>query len=310
MKRRKEMMDMEWFTAKSYENWERVGQPYEKSGKMYSKAKAKCDRCSGHGIVASRVENGVIIPIPVDGGICYKCLGRGYEEKEIRLYTEKERATLDRQAERRNLKAQEKLEAEKAEKLAKSEENKKIWFEQNGFSAEGITYAIVGDTYAIKDWLKENGYKFNPLLKWHGPEELMDLPEGYQTITFAFDDLYEWQPTIKMACAFEDAKQKVEKAFAQAEGPSLSEYMGEVGDRLRNITAIYISTHGFQGQFGYTNIHSFKSGENVLVWFTTKDLKIEKGALIDLTGTVNLHEEFCGVKTTRINRCIIKVLEE
>lgn len=301
---------MEWFTAKSYENWERVGQPYEKSGKMYSRAKTKCDRCGGHGIVASRVENGVIIPIPVDGGICYKCLGRGYEEKEIRLYTEKERATLDRQAERRNLKAQEKLEAEKAEKLAKSEENKKEWFEKNGFSADGITYAIVGDTYAIKDWLKENGYKFNPVLKWHGPEELMDLPEGYQTISFRFEDLYEWQPMIKMACAFEDAKQKVEKAFAQAEGPSLSEYVGEVGERLRNITAIYTSTHGFEGKFGYTHIHTFKSGENVLVWFTSKGLDLERGAIVDLTGTVQLHEEFRGVNTTRINRCIVKTLEE
>ena len=104
--------------------------------------------------------------------------------------------------------------------MAKSEENKKIWLEQNGFSAQGITYAIVGDTYAIKDWLKENGYKFNPILKWHGPEELLDLPEGYHTIEFNFDDLYEWYPMIKAAHPFENAKQKIEKAFSQAEGPS------------------------------------------------------------------------------------------
>lgn len=300
---------MEWFTAKSYENWDRVGQPYEKGGKMYSRVKTKCDRCGGTGIMASRVENGVIIPIPVDNGICYKCLGRKYEEKEVRLYTEKERATLDRQTERRAEKASAKVEAEKAEKLAKSEENKKNWLEQNGFSAEGITYAIVGDTYSIKDWLKENGYKFNPFLRWHGPEELMKLPEGYQTLSFKFDDLYKWEPMVKSAFPYEDAKQKVEKAMAQAEGPSLSEYIGEVGERLRNITAIYTSTHGFQGAFGYTNIHSFKSGENVLVWFTTKDLNFEKGTLVDLTGTINLHEEFRGVKTTRINRCVVKSLE-
>jgi hypothetical protein len=148
------------------------------------------------------------------------------------------------------------------------------------------------------------------VLKWHGPEELMDLPEGYQTISFRFEDLYEWQPMIKMACAFEDAKQKVEKAFAQAEGPSLSEYVGEIGERLRNITAVYVSTHGFEGKFGYTHIHTFKSGENVLVWFTSKGLDLERGAIVDLTGTVQLHEEFRGVNTTRINRCIVKTLEE
>jgi hypothetical protein len=137
---------MKWYTAKSYENWELIDQPYEKSGKMYSKAKTKCDRCGGTGIMAARVENGVIIPIPVDGGICYKCLGKKYEVKEIRLYTEKERAALDRQAARRAEKIETKIEAEKAEKLARSEENKKEWFEKNGFSADGITYAIVGDT--------------------------------------------------------------------------------------------------------------------------------------------------------------------
>ena len=79
----------------------------------------------------------------MDNGICYKCLGRKYEEKEIRLYTEKERAALDRQVIRRAEKAEAKLEAEKAEKLAKSKENKKEWFEKNGFSAEGVTYAIL-----------------------------------------------------------------------------------------------------------------------------------------------------------------------
>ena len=109
-------MNMEWFTAKSYENWTLVGAPYEKNGKMYSKARTKCSRCGGTGIMASRVENGIIIPIPVDNGICYKCLGRKYEEKEIRLYTEKEKTALDRQAARRAEQSSEKIEAEKPEK--------------------------------------------------------------------------------------------------------------------------------------------------------------------------------------------------
>jgi hypothetical protein len=44
----------------------------------------------------------------------------------------------------------------------------------------------------------------------------------------------------------------------------------------------------------------------VLVWFTAKDLDLEKGAVVDLTGTVKKHEEFRGVKTTQLSRCIIK----
>lgn len=301
---------MTYVTAKTYEKWERVGNPYHKNGKMYSRVRTKCDRCGGTGIMAARVENGHIVPIPVDGGICYKCLGSKVEEKEVRLYTTKEREALDRQAERRATQASDKVEKEKAAKLAKSEENRQVWLEQNGFTPEGITYVIVGDTYSIKDWLKENGYKFNPILKWHGAEELLDLPEGYQTITFKFEDLYEWAPMVKNAFPFENAKLKVEKAVAEIEGPSLSEYVGQVGDRVRNLTAVYDSVHGFQGAFGYTYIHTFKSGENVLVWFTTKELSFEKGTLVDLTGTVQLHEEFRGVKTTRINRCIVKEIGE
>ena len=113
----------------------------------------------------------------------------------------------------------------------------------------------------------------------------------------------------KNAYFFETAKSFVEKMEAQAEGPSKSEYVGEVGDRLRNITAIYKSGRGFEGRFGWTNIYTFESEENVLVWFTTKELDFEKGQTVDLTGTIVAHDEFRGVKTTKINRCIVKPIE-
>ena len=51
---------------------------------------------------------------------------------------------------------------------------------------------------------------------------------------------------------------------------------------------------------------SFQVGEDVLVWFTAKDLDLEKGQAVDLTGTVKKHEEFRGVKTTQLSRCIVK----
>ena len=49
-------------------------------------------------------------------------------------------------------------------------------------------------------------------------------------------------------------------------------------------------------------------GENVLVWFTSVDLDFEKGQAVDLTGTIKKHEEFRGVKTTQLSRCIIKTI--
>lgn len=183
---------------------------------------------------------------------------------------------------------------------------KEMWLEKNGFSADGFTYSVFGDdTYSIKEWLKEQGCKFSPLLKWHSPEPI-DMPVGYGMICFSFDELYQWDEANRNAYFYESAETLVNRRFKEAEGPSLSEYIGEVGERLRNLTAIYKSSRGFSGKYGWTNIHTFQVGEDVLVWFTQKELNLEKGVAVDLTGTVKKHEEFREVKTTQLSRCIIK----
>ena len=180
------------------------------------------------------------------------------------------------------------------------------WLEKNGFSQDGITYCIYGDdTYAIKDYLKEQGCKFSPLLKWHAPTKV-EVPEGYGFVEFKFEELAEWSDAEGTVFYYENSKNIVDRRFKEVEGPSLSEYIGEVGERIRNLTAIFKSSRGFAGAYGWTNIYTFESGADVLVWFTQKDLTLEKGAIIDLTGTVKKHEEFRGVKTTQLSRCIIK----
>lgn len=187
--------------------------------------------------------------------------------------------------------------------------SKAEWLKKNGFSEDGLTYCVFGDdTYSIKEHLKELGCKFSPMLKWHAPEPL-DVPAGYGMIGFSFDDILMWDEKEQNAFYYENSKEKIDKAFKQAEGPSLSEYVGEVGERLRNLTAIYKSSRGFDGKFGWTNIYTFQVGEDILVWFTQKELVLSKGKVIDLTGTVKKHEEFRGVKTTQLSRCIIKEIE-
>ena len=183
---------------------------------------------------------------------------------------------------------------------------RELWLEKHGFSIEGVTFCVAGDnTYSIKDYLKENGFKFDPTLKWHGPREI-ELPEGYSFIELAFETICEWSEEHKEAFYFEKTKAIVDKAFKDAVGPSLSEFVGEIGERLRDITAIYKSTRGFVGRYGWTNIHTFQVGEDVLVWFTAVELDLEVGQAVDLTGTVKKHEEFRGVKTTQLSRCIVR----
>lgn len=183
---------------------------------------------------------------------------------------------------------------------------KELWLNKNGFSAEGLTWCVFGeDTYAIKEHLKELGCKFSPLLKWHSPKTL-ELPEGYGMFSLSFDEIGQWDSINEEVYYFEKAKELIERKFKEAEGPSLSEYIGTPGERLRNITAIYKSTRGFNGTYGWTNIHTFQVENDILVWMTAKELELEKGCSINLTGTIKSHKEYMGVKQTHLSRCIIK----
>jgi hypothetical protein len=45
--------------------------------------KVVCDRCGGHGIVYTRVENGQPVPAHPDNGVCYKCHGNKVVEPTL-----------------------------------------------------------------------------------------------------------------------------------------------------------------------------------------------------------------------------------
>lgn len=184
---------------------------------------------------------------------------------------------------------------------------KELWLEKHGFNTDSITYCVCGDdTYYIKEELKEEGCKFDPFLKWHSSVPL-DLSSDFTIVPISFDDILVWNAETAEAEYKEDAKETIEKITKAAIGPIISEYYdGAVGDRIRNITATFKSYRGFAGRYGWTNIYTFNHGDNVLVWFTAKDLELEKGQVVDFTGTIKKFEEFRGVKTTQFSRCIIK----
>ena len=175
------------------------------------------------------------------------------------------------------------------------------WLEYNNFSKDGIAYCITGDnTYNIKDWLKEQGCTYSPLLKWHIAEPI-DLPEGYFIKEVKFDDIYTWEDND--AWEKESAKGFLKKLFALEKEPSNSEWIeGNIGDRVRNMTARVMKIRGFNGAWGYTSVYTFKSGENILTWFTQSDPEIEENDLIDITFTIKNFTEYLGEKQTQISR--------
>lgn len=187
--------------------------------------------------------------------------------------------------------------------------SKEEWLMKNGFNPDGLTYCVIGETYSIKNKLKELGYRYSPILKWHAAAPSQEISDRTHVV-IDFHDIYEWNEELNTPFFLESAEEKINKVFAEANGPSHTEYVGYIGDRLRNITAIYSSSRGYMGHNYYTYIHTFNADNACLVWFTTKELILEKGTPVLLSGTIEAHEEFRGVRTTRISRCKITPIGE
>lgn len=290
---------MNYFTADSYKDMERVGEPFEKDGKLYTEVAATCDRCGGSGIFASHVENGHIVPHPAYGGVCLKCGGEGKVSKVVRLYTEKEYNSAQR--------AKEKRQALAAERAAAREKQRKAtayakWLERNGFNSEGNTYIVYGNTYPIKDELKAQGYKFSKELKWHGAAAV-EVPEDCYVDQVHWSSIFAWgEDTCNMTFT-EEGHEFLEDLFTSH---CLGEYLGEVGERLRNLTVVFEGGSSFDGYYGETNIYRFNCNGAQLSWFTQTEKDLREGAEYILTGTVKEHKVYGNVKTTYLSRCIVK----
>lgn len=290
---------MRYYTADTYKNWERIGSPYDKNGKLYTSVKCKCDRCT-NGIYAIGVENGHIKPHPNYGGICLKCGGTGFLNKEVRLYTVSEYNSMKN----RQLAEKERKEAAREAKMkAEYAHNKEVWLETNGFSKDGYTYIVTGDSYSIKDQLKENGFKYDSVLKWH-----RSTAEGYEdkTIKVAVDEVIEFSAWGK-GYYKTGASEIIEKKIAETQLEDPSNWVGEEGTIFEAESVQLISKNGFESYYGYSNIYTFRDENcNKLVWFTKTNIPFVEGDHLKIKGRVKSHEEYKGTKQTILTRCKIE----
>ena len=286
---------MEYYTSDSYKNFERIGSPFYKNGKLYTEVKDRCDRCV-RGIYAIGVENGQIKPHPAFGGICLKCNGSGWLRKEVRLYTKAEYETMKRN----NEKVKARKEQEKKEKMeAEFENNKKKFLERNGFAEDGTSYIITGDSYSIKDELKAAGWKFDPILKWHKAD-----PAGYEdrVIKINVTDVFElsaWGDGHYLTTA----REFVNNLLNEAKAPSASEFIGEIGEKLKKIPVTLVSKYTYEGRYGMSQVVKFQDeNQNLLTWFTAVHIPFENGDSCLLTATIKGHNEYKDEKSTIITR--------
>ncbi len=290
---------MEYMTATSYKDYERIGTPYVKDGKMYTKVKGLCPRCSGRGLIISRIENGQPIPIPVDGGVCYQCLGQKYIYKDVRLYTEKEFAQMEAAKERAAAKREEERREKMVREFAQKKEN---WLKKNGFNEEGKTYVVTGDSYSIKDDLKSAGYIYDKVLRWHCAD-----PGAYadRVVEIDVNDVVEFSAWGE-GHYFTSSQEFVSNKIApEPEEGTTSEWVGNIGDRIK-LTLTLVKTGYCTTRFGGSNIYTFKDEDgNDITWFTSVALKKEVGDTFDVKATIKAHNDYKGKKQTLISRATV-----
>ena len=188
-----------------------------------------------------------------------------------------------------------------AKKLTKTE-----WLTVNGFSEYGVTYLVLGNSYPIKDELKEAGFKFSPLLRWHGPEANYVLPENCNYYELRYEDLFTWDEDSHTTFMKEGAREKIDLIFNPIV-ESNSQFVGEIGERLRDIPMQVRNIGGFDSAYGYKWVYTFEDSDgNVYSWFTTSQQAVSVGMKCMVTGTIKAHVEYKSVFTTQLNRCVIK----
>lgn len=286
--------------AKSYEGYEYdETKAYEKNGKMYVSARCKCDRCT-KGVYVTRVENGQLIPHPAFGGVCLKCGGSGFITKEVRLYTDKE----FEQMEKASIKAAEKREAAREQKMKAEYANKRAkWLEENCFNENGITWFYAKtDSYEKKDFLKQLGMKFSKELLWHAPFLIPEIADACVKIDIrdiatetAWGE-YCYNPNVKDII---ESKMIIEN--------SDSEWIeGKIKDRIQ-IKVSFVSKRIINTRFGLTNLYTFISeNKNKIQWWSQTNIDFPKENIFTLVGTIKDFNEFKNEKITTLTRCKIK----
>ena len=277
--------------AKSYENMELMGQPFERDSKMYIKVKGKCPRCGGSGHYSYN---------QMDGTRCYGCGGSGIRVMEVRWYTDKQRATMDRAAEKR-----------KGIAVQKQEERRIKFAARNafGFGKEGfITLIWCDDNEKIKSWrtdLPQHTVLYNNLFGWYIPSEktLKELPDFLTFKRVEWNEVRnEEDPENLMMKEHEEVRKYI---HSLKYGESKSTYQGQKDDWLEK-DVIIKKNISVSGRYGDSHMHIMEdSDENVYVW-TTASKSLEEGKTVHMKMKVKDHQEYNGVQQTIVYYCKIK----
>lgn len=256
----------------------------------------KCPKCGGTGYLNYYSH--------VEGGVCFLCGGSGQHETSIIVRREEYAHELE---EKRLARARKAAPAKNA-----------AFLKSEGFSEDGKTYVVLGDTYAIREDLKAAGAKFNYLLGWHFPTpnakyETAELTKG--TVLFQSEDEvvtllrelpngvldWPWDPYY-----VQEYIAKLQDEYKARTAPK-TEFFGTVGQKVE-LTLSLERCSSYETQWGMTAIYAFvdETGRH-FIWKTASGPalmdNVNAGDKVVLKGTIKEHNEYKGCKQTVLTRC-------
>ena len=244
----------------------------------------RCPKCGGTGFIHGYQH--------VEGGRCFLCGGSGIHYHTWKEYTPEYAEKL---ANKRRAKAQ-----------AKSEEVNKQFLKKMGFNEDGKAWVVLGNTYEIKDELKEAGAKFGAGLGWHFDHE----DNGYESFEIDIMEVAcksEFDFTLFMKADWM-VDEIIKAKKAELAPKTSSEYIGEIGQKLE-VEAKLVGIYQYESHYTYygelNTILKFEVNGNTLVWKTSSYQDVEEGKTYKVKGTVKAHEEYRGDKQTVLTRCKI-----
>ena len=199
-----------------------------------------------------------------------------------------------------------KREQEREAKMkAEFADNKRKWLEKNGWSQDETCWIIIGESYSIKEELKNAGFRYSPILKWYKNE--FDEKYADRLLEIKLSEIAQWSAWGEASFNI-DAQKIIGEKIAKMQPQSTSTWIGKIGDKLKEIKVKLTSKYNFETRYGVSTVYNFEDEEgNVLVWFSSTIQEVEPGEWCTIKYcTIKDYSEYKNVKQTILTRCSIK----
>lgn len=109
--------------------------------------------------------------------------------------------------------------------------------------------------------------------------------------------------SINLWCSLVATYQR-QQAKLNEQQSKLNQFYGEVKQRIE-LEVYLVNINSFESQFGTTFVYTFNDLDGrTFVWFTNKNLDIEKQTKYNIKGTIKKHEQYKQTKQTHLSRVV------